>query len=144
MAFTKEVLKGDFIEVLAAIFSIFFLCVGIFLAKDVMLLHTGMDCYGILEVYKPRSIVGKVVSKHRNKENHSIKTVFVLSNDGIQGCFTHADSKPKDSLSMYEFLQVGDSVVKHSGSLEVRVIRTTQNRMFDTIITLSCKNPKML
>lgn len=140
----KSILKDNIINILGAVFSIFFLCMCIFFAKNVLHLHTGTDCHGVLEVYEPRRIVGKVVSKRRDKGNHSIKTVFVLSKDGIQGCFTHADSKPEDSLSMYKFLQVGDSVIKYSGSLEVRVIRTTQNRKFDTIITLSCKNPTML
>lgn len=143
MGLMKNILKDDNINVLAGLFSIFFLCICIFFAKNAHL-HTGADCYGVLEVYKPRSIVGKVVSKRRDKENHSIKTVFVLSTNGIQACFTHADSKPEDSLSMYKFLQVGDSVIKHSGSLEVRIIRTAQNHRFDTIITLSCKNPTRL
>jgi hypothetical protein len=69
-----------------------------------------------------------------NKENHMSPTIFIIS----KGRKQNLNFAGQDSKELYDFVHAGDSIIKPSGSLSVRVIRNKRGHILDTTLVLCC------
>lgn len=68
---------------------------------------------------KPMEIEAKILKKYIDKKNHATKMI-VLSN---QGSIIEIGYEDRYTENFWEFIQPGDSMVKKSGSLDVKIKR---------------------
>lgn len=79
--------------------------------------------------YKGMECIGRVTKKFIDIDNHSYERVVVREEYKEDGGFI----LNVETSGLYEFLQVNDSIIKKSGTLDVRVIRED----LDTTLVMS-------
>lgn len=90
----------------------------------------------LTEEYKIDNLQGTVVRKYRDSRNHNYKTVEIQEEN-------HKILKrnlTSDLSGLYEYISVGDSVYKPSGTLKILVIRGNEKKYFT--IDFGCKEIK--
>lgn len=82
--------------------------------------------------FKESSYRGVVVKKFIDKENHSAKMILIKHNDKIIDM--NLDS---DTTSYFEYVNVGDSIIKAKESVNLEVIK--RNQIKDFSLYFGCK-----
>lgn len=91
------------------------------------------NCRKTAIYYNNMQIEGVIIDKFIDYNNHAEKTIKINSYDSIL-----IYRKYKDVSGLYEFVQSDDSIVKKSGSMEVKVIRINREYLFQ--IDFDCEN----
>jgi len=90
-------------------------------------------CQQGVELYRNYEVQGSVIGKFVNNKNHNDKTVIIKDNNNQESIFI----LDADIGGVYDYIIVGDSLVKNSGELFLLVNRNNR----DTIINFKfrCK-----
>jgi len=83
-------------------------------------------CYQIKTYFSSISCNGMISEKYIDKQNHSDNTIIVVENDIEKTFFLDFEIG-----GMYDFLEIGDSIVKNKQQLSIRIIRGSM----DTVLT---------
>ena len=73
---------------------------------------------------KPFPIIGRISKKYVDRNNHGFQTI-VVNNNGFVLKFTLIECDSR-TTNLYDFVEVGDSIVKASNSLKFMIIRKNQ------------------
>ena len=114
----KLIKKPKKISLILGLLTIIFF---IFLAKE----RTKEDCIRIKKKYVNKEYNGIINRKFEDKENHALPTLIIKEENQpkIFGSF-------RDISGLYEYTQVGDSIIKEKGSLKVMIIRDDIDTIF--------------
>jgi len=114
----KLIKKPKKISLILGLLTIIFF---IFLAKE----RTKEDCVSIKKKYVNKGYNGIINRKFEDKENHALPTLIIKEENQrkIFGSF-------RDISGLYEYSQVGDSIIKEKGSLKVKIIRDDKETIF--------------
>lgn len=93
----------------------------IFLAKE----RSKEDCIRIRKKYVNKKYNGIINRKFKDKENHALPTLIIKEKNQrkIFGSF-------RDISGLYEYSQVGDSIIKEKESLKIKIIRDNKDTIF--------------
>lgn len=111
--------------------NIYIVLFFVFLFSLIWLFSDSNACINEREI-KNVEINSKVKDKFLDKNSHLYPTIILYRN--IQELFFFYDEKSK----FYDFVEIGDSLIKERGSLDIRLIRSD----LDTVITVGygCDN----
>ena len=114
----KLIKKPKKISLILGLLTIIFF---IFLAKE----RSIEDCIRIRKTYVNKEYNGIINKKFEDKENHALPT-FIIKEENERKIF----GSFRDNSGLYEYSQVGDSIIKEKGSLEVKIIRDDEDTIF--------------
>ncbi len=81
------------------------------------------DSYG----YRDNQYIGRVTKKFIDRDNHSYQMVIIQCEYKVKNLALNVETS-----GLYDFLEVNDSIVKNSGTLDFRIIRVN----LDTTIVM--------
>jgi hypothetical protein len=84
-------------------------------------------CKQGVKLYKNYSVQGRVIKKFINKENHNDKTIIIKEKYNQENILI----LDADIGGIYDYIVVGDSVVKNNGELFVLVNRNGNDTIID-------------
>lgn len=115
----KELLNGSIVLIIFA--QLFFSC------------SSAQERYdNVVKSYRQEKFSGVIVDKFIDKEEHMSKKVIVRDKYGEKVVLFNLEAG-----GLYDYLIVGDSVIKNDGEIKLRVIRND----IDTIIEMKFFNP---
>jgi hypothetical protein len=83
-------------------------------------------CKQGVELYSNKNFRGKVLRKFIDKENHNNKTVIIKENESEKIIFLDADIG-----GVYEYISIGDNLMKNKGELFVSINRNNLDTIFN-------------
>lgn len=93
---------------------------------------SNVACYA-QKYFNSLELEGVVINKFLDKENHLIKTLEVNSNSKIIRIFL-----TRDKSGLYEYILIGDSILKSNESLKCSIKRVDTTKEF--IIDFGCQD----
>jgi hypothetical protein len=85
------------------------------------------DCIQIRDMYVNVEYKGLIKMKFEDFENHAIPTLTIINEDKQNKIF----GSFRETSGLYNYSQVGDSIIKEKGSLKVKIIRADKDTIFN-------------
>jgi hypothetical protein len=116
----KILKKPKIISLILGVLTIVFFVV---LAKH----KTKEDCIRIGEMYVNMEYKGLIKQKFEDMENHALPTLTII-NEGKQ---SKTFGSFRETSGLYNYSQVGDTIIKERGSLIVKILRVDKDTIFN-------------
>ncbi|HRW21694.1 MAG TPA: hypothetical protein PLO05_09845 [Bacteroidales bacterium] len=71
-----------------------------------------------IDAYKKEEFQGTIIKKFIDKNEHSFKKVIITENQDKRTILFDIETS-----GIYDYFEIGDSIIKEKGTLEVRIIR---------------------
>jgi len=81
----------------------------------------------VITAYRNLSFEGVVVEKFRDIDEHNFKKVILREDNASKTVLFN-----NETSGIYDFIEVGDSIIKEEGSLRIRLFRDSQ----DTVLVM--------
>lgn len=105
--------------ILGALTIVFF----IVLAKR----NAKVDCIRLRETYINMEYKGLIMQKFEDMENQALPTLTIISEKKQSKTF----GSFRETSGVYNYSQVGDSIIKEKGSLKVQILRADKDTIFN-------------
>lgn|SRR5690554_1291079 len=105
--------------ILGALTIVFF----IVLAKR----NAKVDCIRLRETYINMEYKGLIMQKFEDMENQALPTLTIISEKKQSKTF----GSFRETSGLYNYSQVGDSIIKEKGSLKVQILRADKDTIFN-------------
>lgn len=105
--------------ILGALTIVFF----IVLAKR----NAKVDCIRLRETYINMEYKGLIMQKFEDMENQALPTLTIISEKKQSKTFGGF----RETSGLYNYSQVGDSIIKEKGSLKVQILRADKDTIFN-------------
>lgn len=106
-------------QILGALTIVFF----IVLAKR----NAKVDCIRLRETYINMEYKGLIMQKFEDMENQALPTLTIISEKKQSKTF----GSFRETSGLYNYSQVGDSIIKEKGSLKVQILRADKDTIFN-------------
>lgn len=105
--------------ILGALTIVFF----IVLAKR----NAKVDCIRLRETYINMEYKGLIMQKFEDMENQALPTLTIINEKKQSKTF----GSFRETSGLYNYSQVGDSIIKEKGSLKVQILRADKDTIFN-------------
>lgn len=122
--------KLNTVVILKAILAILIVIGGVWFIKTRE--YSDEDYIEVVKMYKRNTYKGRVLDKYMDSRYYEYITLLEIYN------IKTTISMDLEVSGLYDFIQVGDSIIKKSGELQVRIIRESEN--LDTIYQMKFNN----
>lgn len=115
--------KLNTVVVLKTIFGILIVIVGVWFIKTRE--YSDEDYLEAVKMYKRNTYKGRVLDKYMDSRYYEYITLLEIYN------IKTTISMDLEVSGLYDFIEVGDSIIKKSGEMKVRIIRQSLDTIYE-------------